>query len=172
MSLTKELVEQERQQLHAGCVRDVHLHKEGSFLRAYNWSAFLCCRLLHDFKAGKRVFKGVEEPVAYIGFPETSLSKWIPEGAEQRMEDEKHLVITLPEVMVVEPPEVLAVAYTEWKTSVPLSEPHAGKHKRREDKELPFADDSAYSTPASLTSVMQRVLAWPQESKSPLETMT
>ena len=39
MSVTKELIEQERQLVQSGKYRDVHLHKEGSFLRAYDWSA-------------------------------------------------------------------------------------------------------------------------------------
>ena len=50
MSVTKELIEQERQLVQTGQLRDVHLHKEGTFLRAYDWSAWLCCRYLHDFK--------------------------------------------------------------------------------------------------------------------------
>ncbi len=81
MSVTKELIENERQHVQAGQTRDVHLHKEGTFLRAYDWSAWLCCRYLHDFKVNKRQFKGIDEPVTYIGFPETSLQKWTPEGA-------------------------------------------------------------------------------------------
>lgn len=80
MSVTKDLIEKERQTLLDGRFRDVHLHLEGTFLRAYNWSAWLCCRYLHGFKVNKRSFKGIEEPVAYIGFPETSLDKWIPEN--------------------------------------------------------------------------------------------
>ena len=32
MSVTKELIEQENLQLQTGNYRDVHLHKEGSFL--------------------------------------------------------------------------------------------------------------------------------------------
>lgn len=74
MSVTKELIEQENLQLQTGNYRDVHLHKEGSFLRAYDWSAWLCCRYLHEFKVNKRAFKGIDEPVAYIGFPETNLT--------------------------------------------------------------------------------------------------
>lgn len=107
MSVTKELIEQEVQLVQTGHVRDLHLHKEGTFLRAYNWSAWLACRYLHNFKANKREFKGIDEAVAYIGFPDTSLTKWLPEGAEQRVEDEKHLVLTLPEVMFVGTPEAL-----------------------------------------------------------------
>ena len=74
MSVTKELIEQENLQLQTGNYRDVHLHKEGSFLRAYDWSAWLCCHYLHEFKVNKRAFKGIDEPVAYIGFPETNLT--------------------------------------------------------------------------------------------------
>lgn len=72
MSVTKELIEQERQLVQTGRLRDVHFHKEGTFLRAYDWSAWLGCRYLHDFKVNKRQFKDIDEPVAYIGFPETS----------------------------------------------------------------------------------------------------
>lgn len=91
MSVTKELIEQEAELLQTGHFRDVHFHKEGTFLRAYDWSAWLCCRYLHDFKVSKRVFKSINEPVAYIGFPDTSLAKWLPEGAEQRVEGEKQV---------------------------------------------------------------------------------
>ncbi len=45
MSVTKELIEHERQLVQTGQLRDVHLHKEGTFMRAYDWSAWLCCRL-------------------------------------------------------------------------------------------------------------------------------
>lgn len=54
MSVTKELIEQERQLVNAGKLMDLHLHKEGSFLRAYEWSAWLCCHYLHDFKVNRR----------------------------------------------------------------------------------------------------------------------
>ena len=107
MSLTKEFIEQERQQVQAGRLGDIHLHKEGTFLRAYEWSAWLCCRYLNDFKANKQKFKNIDLPVAYIGFPETSLSKWLPEGAEQRKESDNHLVLQLPEIMITELPEDL-----------------------------------------------------------------
>ena len=54
----------------------IHLHREGSFYRAYEWSAYLSCRYLHEFKVNKRAFNGIEKPVAYIGFPETSIFKF------------------------------------------------------------------------------------------------
>jgi hypothetical protein len=77
MSLSKEITEQENRRTTADRM-ELHLWKEGTFLRAYEWSAWLGCRYLHEFKVNKRVFKGIEEPVVYIGFPETSLRKWLP----------------------------------------------------------------------------------------------
>lgn len=171
MSVTKELIEQERQQVQAGQLRDVHLHKEGTFMRAYDWSAWLCCRYLHDFKVNKRTFKGIDDPVAYIGFPETSLAKWIPEGTEQHAEGEKHLVVTLPEVMVIDNPEDLTSAYVKWKESIPLTEASLGMRKKGGGKNDGNNVDGADGTPLTLTAIMQRVLAFPIESKSPLECM-
>lgn len=169
MSVTKEIIEQERQLVQAGRFRDVHLHREGAFLRAYDWSAWLCCRYLHDFRVNKRLFKGMEEAVAYIGFPETSLGKWMPEGVEQRVEGEKHLVLSLPELMVADAYEEMADAYAEWKDALPLTESNPGTRKKASCKDL--AIQQAEDGPLTLTSIMQRILAFPIESKSPLESM-
>ena len=170
MSITKELIEQERQSVQAGLLRDIHLHQEGSFLRAYDWSAWLSCRYLHEFKVNKRAFKGIDEPVAYIGFPETSLNKWIPEGSERRMDSEKHLVLTLPEMMVTDTPEVQTASYTEWKEAIPLTEGQSGARKRGVGK-VSETEDDVFASPATLTSIMQKVLAYPIESRSPLESL-
>ena len=169
MSVTKELIEQENLQLQAGNYRDVHLHKEGSFLRAYDRSAWLCCHYLHDFKLNKRAFKGIDEPVAYIGFPETSLQKWLPEGVEQRVESEKHLVIQLPEVMVGDTLETLGIAYSEWKENIPLTENQQGLRKKTKDIGAEYNDST--DRQITLTAIMQRVLSFPIESKSPIESM-
>lgn len=171
MSVTKELIEQERLEVQAGRYNELHLHREGTFLRAYDWSAWLGCSYLHDFKASKRLFKGIDEPVAYIGFPETSLHKWLPEGAEQRVEDEKHLVIILPQAMFTDMPEAMTEAYFQWKESVPLTEHQPGQRKRGGGEKDGLFGDGAGEGNVTLTSIMQRVLAFPVESKSPIESM-
>ena len=171
MSLTKEMIDYERQLVQTGRTREVHLHKEGTFLRAYDWSAWLCCRYLHEFKVNKRMFKGIDDPVAYIGFPETSLQKWMPEGAEQRVESEKHLVVLLPEMMFSEVPEAMQAAYAEWKEAIPLTEAQPGLRKRG-GKDVEADDVHLAGSSVTLTGIMQRILAWPLESKSPLETVT
>ncbi len=40
MSLTKDIIEQENIRSSATCM-GLHLHQEGAFLRAYDWSASL-----------------------------------------------------------------------------------------------------------------------------------
>ena len=100
MSLTKEMIEHEAMMLQGGERDVIHLHHEGSFLRAYEWSAYLSCLYLNDFKVNKRSFKGIDQPVAYIGFPETSLAKWMPEGAEVMEIDEKHMAVRLPAINI------------------------------------------------------------------------
>ena len=171
MSLTKEIIETETRELADGNHNILHLHQEGSFLRAYEWSAFLACRYLHEFKVNKRVFKGIEQPVVFIGFPETSIQKWMPEGAEQTALDKKHLSIRLPETLFGgDTKEFMEATYTEWKAAVPLSEPQAKDEKKANGKaESDFSRGN--DSNVTLTSVMQRILAYPIESKSPLETM-
>ena len=67
MSLTGELIDQEALMVQGGERGVIHLHREGSFYRAYEWSAYLSCRYLHEFKVNKRAFNGIEQPVVYIG---------------------------------------------------------------------------------------------------------
>ena len=119
MSLTKEMAIQENSRTTADRM-ELHLWKEGTFLRAYDWSAWLGCHYLHEFKVNKRQFKGIDEPVAYIGFLETSLAKWLPEGSEQRVEGEKHLVVRLPDTMVTEEQDAMARVYADSKENFPL----------------------------------------------------
>ena len=168
MSVTREIIEQESALVARGERNVIHLHREGSFLRAYEWSAFLSCRYLHQFKVNKRMFKGIENPVAYIGFPETSLAKWLPEGAEQEAFDEKHLAVRLPDMMLAEAtPENMEAAYIEWKDSIPLTEPKPKDGRKVADDVFGGGEDGT----VTLTSIMQRILAYPIESKSPLESM-
>ena len=169
MSSIKEIIEAEFKELSDGHRDILHLHREGSFYRAYEWSAFVACRHLHEFKVNKRVFKGLEQPVAFIGFPETSINKWMPEGAVQTAVDEKHLAIRLPDVLFGgDTAEGLDAAYAEWKEAVPLSEISTKGDKKSKGK----ADTGIITVEGvTLTSVMQRILAFPIESKSPLESM-
>lgn len=73
MAAIKEILEFEASREGEEIQRSVHLFQEGSFYRAYEWSAWLMCRYIHEFKVTHRRMKGVEQTVTLIGFPVTSL---------------------------------------------------------------------------------------------------
>ena len=61
--------------------------------------------------------------MAYIGFPETSLDKWMPEGSELVEIEEKHMDVRLPDVMLSEDSlDVLDATYLAWKDAIPLND--------------------------------------------------
>lgn len=74
MSVTKELIKKEKDLVQAGQVRDLHLHRKGTFIRAYDWSAWLACKYLHDFRNLSFVYhygyyhKGITKFVLYPFF--------------------------------------------------------------------------------------------------------
>lgn len=55
----------------------IYLYREGLFLKAYERSAFLCHRHVHAFKLSRRFIKSVNRHVVSLGFPESSLKKWM-----------------------------------------------------------------------------------------------
>ena len=169
MSAIKDILEQERRRDDMRQCRAVYLYQEGSFLRAYNWSAWLCVRFINDFKVTNRMFHGEQEPVALIGFPPTSLQKFTPEGAELSQLSERCVMMLLPEVMIPDGYEadLMGADFADWKTHLPLPE---AKPRQRGDRqgERPSEPQGEAVT---LTSLMQRVLAFPLEHKTPFECM-
>lgn len=59
----------------------IHLFQEGSFFRAYEWSAWLCCWFISQFKVTHRKLKNIESSVVFVGFPVASLEKFTPAAA-------------------------------------------------------------------------------------------
>ena len=76
----------------------------------------------------------------------------------------------LPEIMVVDTFETLDIAYSEWKESIPLTENQQGQRKKTKDIGTDTNDSTDHQI--TLTAIMQRVLSFPIESKSPIESMT
>jgi len=55
----------------------VYLYREGIFLKAYQHSACLMHLHIHEFKLSKRYIKSVNENVYSLGFPQSSVPKWL-----------------------------------------------------------------------------------------------
>ena len=138
--------------------RQIHLFADGSFYRAYEWSAWLCCRYINQFRTTKRYNKSVSADMVFVGFPKTSLQKFTPENVEVREMSEGHWVFFLPETMMPEG-EDYNKGFEDWKTTIPLAQ--------AKQKPLPALADR----PVSLTGVMKKVLEYNVLEHSPMDCM-
>ena len=161
MAAIKEILEFEVDRNDREMQRVIHLFQEGSFYRAYEWSAWLMCKFYHDFKVTHRHMKGVEQSVTLIGFPVTSLAKWVTQDIERHDVSDKHITFTLPEDVFVDlgDEKTMAEAFAEWKSSQPIVEKPA-KQASSATQQPPFL---------SLSMIAQRIMSFPLEAKSPLE---
>lgn len=78
MAKIKDVLEIESHRASLEQCRFVNLFQEGTFYRAYEWSAWLCVRYIQQFKTTKRLFKNEDTSLVFVGFPITSLQKFIP----------------------------------------------------------------------------------------------
>jgi len=81
--------------------------------------------------------------------------------------DEKHLVLQMPAEMLTDDADTMQRDYTEWHHAIPLTET---KERKKRDTAV-NQSVAATANPTTLTAIMQQVLAFPIESKSPLESM-
>ena len=169
MSSLKEIVENEGQRDSLDKCGTAFLYREGSFYRAYEWSAWLFVRHVSDFKVTCRVFKAVEQAVAFIGFPLTSAGKFMPDGFTAKPLSDSSLQVSFPSSLIADDADLAALAqeFAQWKQSVPVAESQRQKLMTTEAN----PSTSHFSRPQSLTQIMQRVLAYPIESKSPMDSM-
>lgn len=168
MATLTEIMTQEKKRVQEEDLRVINLYLEGSFLRAYEWSAWLCVRYISKFNVTKKTIKVIDGSIVFIGFPVTSLSKFVPEGCEYKQVDEKHFIINLPESVFPASDNLLnqlSVDFEHWKQSVPMKET---KEKKQEESGIPCFPSGEQPR---LTSMMQQILSFPLEKKSPLDCM-
>lgn len=143
----------------------IHLFPEGTFYRAYEWSAWLCHRYFTELKVSHRLVKGGED-IIFVGFPLTSLDRYTPERATVLPSGDKNIEITLPTETFA--PEVdlesLRMGFDDWKQCQPLTE----ASKKKVEEERARTERNAHPR---LTDIMLRILAYPIEQHSPMECM-
>ena len=158
MSQLKEIwvIEQERSTLELCAV--VHLFREGTFYRAYEWSAWLCVRYFTELKVTHRLLKGGED-IIFVGFPLTSLDRYTPQGAVISSPGDKGVEMTLPtDVFALDADcESLQKGFEDWKQCQPLTD----ASKKKMEVEKIRAERNAHPR---LTDVMLRILAYPMVS--------
>ncbi len=121
---------------------------DGNFYAAYERSAFLATRLLPPLKVTCRFRKAVEQAVAQVGFPASSLPKF---ATSLRLEQQEGmLLLLLPDDISFKKEE-----FKVWKLSLPIAQQGDGPHP------------SAKSQGA----IIESILAYPLESRTPIEAM-
>lgn len=151
---------------------DIHLFVEGSFLRAYERSAWLCVSFIHKFKANRKQVKNSDDSFVFVGFPQTSLPKFVLDGAEVEEVNEKHLVMHMPPATFGDNPDVekANVDFDNWKQSVPLTISKKAQ-KAALPTDDPFGEVSSFQQSTRISDVVQQIMAFPLERKSPMECM-
>ena len=165
MAQLKDILEIERKRMDDGPYSTIYLFPEGTFYRAYEWSAWLCCRYINQFKPTKREVKAeLGETVVFIGFPITSLGKFLPEDAQMNVNDDKSVSIVLLVPQEESDAESLRLGFNNWKETVPLANQRRGSVKEdlKSETERP---------PRRMSEIMFRILAFPVEQKTPIECM-
>ena len=103
--------------------RTIYLVPEGTFYRAYEWSAWLCHRCVSQFKPTHRLLKNTDESIVFVGFPQTSLERYTPEGATISVGEDKVVEMVLADDLLVcdMTVEDLKQDFENWKSCVPTA---------------------------------------------------
>ena len=160
MAKLEEILAFESQRESDEAKRQIHLFIDGTFYRAYEWSAWLCCSYVNPFKATRRNFRGYEQDAVFIGFPKDSLGKFTPKGSTVTDIDEGHKIVTLSASMLTSGTGS-DTDFTQWRETIPLTQP------KEKDTRIPVLANR----PVSLTGIMKQVLDYRLEQHSPLDCM-
>lgn len=166
MAQIKEILEIENHR--ADDCKTIYLFAEGLFYRAYEWSAWLCCRYVNEFKVTRREQKNETGSVVFIGFPIASLSKFVPDGVSIEQE-EKRVILHLPagnNYIDLEDTDVARASFSNWKNSIPMSSTTPKSTLRHELKNMTDGE-----TPKRMSDIMFSIMAFPIEQKTPMECM-
>jgi hypothetical protein len=117
---------------------------EGNFYKAYQESAWLACSLLHRFKAFRRFVRRAGCEVVYVGFPKSSLEKFVA-GRRYEMKGD-----TVQVYLNDDEPE-LSEDYATWLASIPIISLNNSTEKQD-----------------SLRALCQKVLDYPLEESTPM----
>ncbi len=167
MAKIGDILDLEKKRISEDDMRSIYLWPDGTFYRAYEWSAWLCVRYIRQFKVTKRLFKALKTDMLFVGFPQTSLEKFKPETAFVQELPDKCVTLILPAAMVV-PDEgsTLETDYQNWRTTIPLTESKETKLSAEQS-----APARANTGSVSMTGIMKQILEFPVESHSPIDCM-
>lgn len=177
---TAEILEIEKERSESSTWNVIHLFKDGSFYRAYEWSAWLTAVVAFNelvrkgtqdrkpLTVTRKKDKNSDGTFAFVGFPLNSMDKYIPSkiGFNPISDSQIDISIELPSDIGEVSFEAISKKIEEWKDGVPIKEE---KPKKGKSDDIPFAMPS--DRPMSITGIMTQIIAYPLEQKSPMDVV-
>lgn len=192
----KEIFEIEKQRTEAAQWNVIHLFKEGSTYKAYEWSAWICREFCtneerlrhfnsHMLTPVHKTAKNTSGTIVFVGFPPSSIDKFIPKdvqtGFNPVSDNQIDISIELPATLGEMNTENLQKHFDAWKESWPLKQdtdkPEGNNRKnnqasdaevRQDTQMLPFATNGRQ---LRMTDIITELVSLPLEDVSPNEAL-
>ena len=137
MAKIADVLQIERNRQEATEWNKIHLFQMGDFYRSYEWSAWLIVVITYNdevrkqskdrkpLKLSHKQLANNEDTFCFVGFPIKSMEKFIPIRTGFESTENKHIIVTITLPQPKDGTEIdferLNKAFTEWKTSIPVS---------------------------------------------------
>lgn len=150
---------------------DIHFYLEGSFWRAYEWSAYLSRNFPSELKdnerlnAIKKVTKKCEEGYVQVGLQLQSFDKYFPNITDNENMFEmknKHIIIHAKSYFNDIDLSDYESILNEWKYTIKLSDKENKKYKEIKNE---------YNANPILDSMLKEIIRCPIESNSLIENL-
>ena len=189
----KEIFEVEKNREDVSQWNVIHLFREGSTYKAYEWSAWLCREHgttdehLQQVGAKRlnpvhRNVKNTGGSVIFVGFPFASIDKFLPKTSQisfQPVDDNRiDISIELPADQFGDNLnyEALRQKFSEWKQSFPVKDekkdkPSDGAQRTTEADELLALLAGSQAKPMRMSDIVAQLIALPVEDISPNDAL-
>ena len=162
--------------------KTIYLYREGTFLRAFNASAWLLATFVYNDEFRKQV--GGKQPLQvqhlmsktngdyiFAGFPVASIDKYVT-MCDKRDENSDVVVLTMCDIIapLFQTAEEYEEAYAKYLASLPPAKEK--KDKPKQQQSFNSEDDGAnVMASGGLFEILRSIVAYPLEEKTPLETV-
>ena len=162
--------------------KTIYLYREGTFLRAFNASAWLLATYVYNDEFRKQV--GGKQPLQvqhlmsktngdyiFAGFPVASMDKYVT-MCDKRDENSDVVVLTMYDIIapLLQTAEEYEEAYAKYLASLPPAKEK--KDKPKQQQSFNSEDDGAnVMASGGLFDILRSIVAYPLEEKTPLETV-
>ena len=174
--------EREKERKDISDWKKIYLYREGTFLRAFNASAWLLATFVYNDDFRKQL--GGKQPLQvqhlmsktngdyiFAGFPVASIDKYVT-MCDKRDENSDVVVLTMCDIIapLFQTAEEYEEAYAKYLASLPPAKEK--KDKPKQQQSFNSEDDGAnVMASGGLFEILRSIVAYPLEEKTPLETV-